>query len=174
MNKEVINHLWLPYFYVMFHLLFCFNSLACFLIGEKLMLRLFYKGYNHFKGSYSGKHILKLSLPSFKFRKLIPKILNKTLIVYFCLMASVAAQGFQWTKIYHFALMHNWIKYFQVFLSCFFCRSEAKGSGTFSWKLSKSWKYLSPDFVQSNLLGSAMPMLRPWLPLRISYSTAAP
>lgn len=40
------------------------------------MLRLFYKDYNHFKGSYSGKHILKLNLPSFKLRKLIPKILN--------------------------------------------------------------------------------------------------
>lgn len=60
MSKEVINDLWVLYSHVMFHLLFYFNPLACFLIHEKLMLRLFYKDYTHFEGCYSRKHILKL------------------------------------------------------------------------------------------------------------------
>lgn len=64
MSKEVVNDLWVSYFYVMLHLLFCFNPLARFLIHEKLMLRLFYEDYTHLEGSYSRKHILKLRMQS--------------------------------------------------------------------------------------------------------------
>lgn len=66
MSKEVVNDLWASYFYVMLHLLFCFNPLARFLIREKLMPRLFYKDYVHFEGSYSRKHILKLRMQPFQ------------------------------------------------------------------------------------------------------------
>lgn len=64
MSTEVINDVWVSYFYVMLHLLFYFNPLARFSIREKLMLRLFYKDYVHLEGSYSRKHILKLRMQS--------------------------------------------------------------------------------------------------------------